>query len=413
MGVVPSAWLLVVSPTEQAFLRALPAGEWADVAVVNEHGLMRGRAIQADALWQREGGVPARLKCFVETTPGAGRTTADLLNRPRLERMRARLSTAAKRAPGSLVRLLHVDFLPSFPGLLIAMERVRPLRNVLESARLSPRQGAQLIRTLSHKGAGWIHFDICPANTGLTTDGRYVFIDPDSYYSLDTDRYQITYPALKERLPRAFKDRLAIALASNLKLPRALAEEKHDGEVLLLAAECCLGDDVQWPLTAEGVGEWIKNSACSKELAAVLSPPLLRLANGNSVDLETVAIDLDSCEQSPDAVQLVPTTINTPSVPDLGNAVASSWEELAAARHALRAERLKGSELAEYREQVLAKARETQDRRFWREAVAIALGYERDAEIAIRVVEEALLAFPDDPDFLRDQRLVLICQGKI
>jgi hypothetical protein len=163
----------------------------------------------------------------------------------------------------------------------------------------------------------------------------------------------------------------------------------------------------------EGVGLWLTNSGCNTELAAVLSPALLRLANGGTVDLEAVAVGLDACEQNPEAARLTPVVTSPAPAPDLGNASASAWELLASARHALRAERLRGAELAQYREQVLAKARETKDRRFWREAVAIALGYERDPGTAIRVVAEALLAFPEDPEFLRDQRLVLICQGKI
>ncbi len=400
--------------------------------MVEARGMMSGRALQANALWEREGGIPARLKYFMPSGDFAGEKTRALVGNNRLDRLEQRLRAAMKAGPPALVRLLHVGRPRGLQGLLVAMERVTPIRDAIVGGRLSAENVADLVEQLSYSQSMWMHYDICPGNTGMTRDGRFVFIDPDSYYEASEDGVHITLPAKKDRLPSQFWIRLAAEAKADgevgCKLDLALARDKHDGEVLLLAAECCLGPLVQ-QLCSDYVDGWVADADCSDSVKRVLLGPLQAICRGESIDLVTVTDGMRKCALSAKSASGADVAMSTVSgsvkrgpnlatdrdsdPKKLGGVACGSaeWHGLAGARRDLRAERLRGHDLIDYKSAVLAAARASHDRSLWREAIVVLLGYEKNAIEAKGIIAEALEFFPADEEFLADQRMVNICVG--
>ena len=107
----------------------LPAGEWADVQILNQPpGMMADRnwAILAKAKWLRRGGKPAFVKFIIPAGRHAGPETEMVTGQERLRRLCERLQSVASLGTAiPLVPLLDVRL--TSRGLLIAMEEVRPL----------------------------------------------------------------------------------------------------------------------------------------------------------------------------------------------------------------------------------------------------------------------------------------------
>jgi hypothetical protein len=410
LGMAQDIWARPMSEVSEQFLRALPQGEWSQVQVVEVPGMMSKRTIQADAEWEKAGGVPARLKCFLVRDESAGPESQLVVGRERLERLERRLGHAKETAPSSLVRILHVGFMDGFAGLLLAMERVTPLTELIAANKLGPSHAAQVIEQLAYDSASWVHFDICPGNTARTNAGDFVFIDPDSFYLAEGNFVEITYPALKNRLPHSFLARIRAGLGEKGLMDVALARQKHDSEVVLVAAECCLGPLEVTPLAAGHVQEWIDESQYGNRVTDPIKVALLDICGGETPDMEILASALKHAAAEPMAAAKRGSIIKeVQAAPEIKG---GSWSQLDGARRALRAERLGKLELQEYRETILRLAREPgSDRVLWEEAVVIVVGYEKDPILALSVLDEALTRFPNDPDFLADRRLVLMCRG--
>lgn len=365
--------------------------------------------IHATATWVRAGGVQAYLKCVVARGASAGPDTKRIVGADRLDRVRERL-LQARAVPGlPLVRLLVVERLDTLPGLLIGMERVRPIHADLNAGRLSHDLSVKVLRSLSARACGgWVHFDICPRNTAITASDTCVLIDPESLYRVEQSAVAVSVPAIKNRAPRPLADECVDAAVRG-DLSAELARRKHDAEVIVLAAECSLGL-LGENISRQYVDEWCSSSSAPIQIREFWRDALLSLAALDVAEPSQLADTLAALDALASEVSSVASPVRAPTATETAYELSlgqlSGWSELHPLRVALRREQLSAHQLIRYRDHLLTMGRAAPlERQWWEELLLVTLAYERNPALAETVATEALDLFPGDQEFLRKRQL--------
>jgi hypothetical protein len=412
-------------------LDLLPAGEWANVQILNQlPGMMANRewAIFAKAKCVRDGGRAAFIKFIVAAGSQAGRSTLLVTSRDRLTDLYERLQQIQElgnRIP--MVPLLQIQRTES--GLLVAMEEVTPLRDVIERGEayhLSARVLADLDPDIN--GSGWHHFDVCPLNIGLLLDERCVLIDVESFYLETEGKYDISVPAWKPfRVPRGLAQVVHGELESG-GIDKTVAARKLRFEVALAAAECVLG-----PIPFNGqnldrrtIEAWVANADAADPAVAFWKQELLAAVDSaNFPALQELRERLESAVKSdtePTGAPLVqvPAVAEEP-VQAAGAAISAipriaaesgwlkEWALIMPMVHALRAGRLGGKQIIEYRQvlQQLAARYPTQGD-VWNELLLVVISFEKNPVLALSLVTEALQHIPGSEDLARMKNIIQV-----
>lgn len=405
----------------------LPAGEWADIHVLTPAGLMAHRewAVFARARWLRGGGKPAFVKFVVPAGSGAGDTSVVLTGSPRLARLKDRLlALRALETSIPLVPLLDVQLTEE--GLLIAMEEVTPLQSLIERG-LAYDLSVRLLRDLDPEKPGaprWLHFDICPQNIGVLSSGRCVFIDVDSMYLEDQERFDVSAFVWKPfRAPQQLEDEVAEGCRAQ-DIGRDIANRKVRFEVALAAAECILGpipprrshfDQTAldtWGASADtddpAVRFWLAEmqSALVTGDTRPIAQLASELANIMAAPRSTSARDSRPEYVSPDMAAAVEHSTPPGGAPAQAG-WATDWLLLRPAAHALRAGKLDRDRVSEYRSALERLCTQYPGQRdAWEELLLVAITYEKDAAGALATVERALDIFPNDHELCRLKQII-------
>lgn len=414
-------------------LALLPAGEWADVQVLNQPpGMMAGRnwAILAKAKWLRKGGKAAFIKFIIPAGGQAGPDTEMVTGKARLRHLAERLKAVQILGDAvPLVPLLQVK--DAEGGLLIAMEQVEPLQNIVdrgEAYALSVR----LLRDLDPEAKGghsWLHFDICPMNIGVLPSGRCVLIDVESFYLQQrVGHYDVSIPAWKPfRAPQGLERDVDEKLAAN-DVDNALALRKVRFEVALSAAECVLGPlpPSRENLSRARVEEWVAGADPADPAVAFWRNEILRgIDSGAMRSMAELALDLERLIQGQSVQNQAPLAIPVsqprnvslsrgpeehkpaPAPNQATPGWSTDWELLKPAAHALRSGKLDRARIAEYRAALerLALHYPVQ-REVWDELLLVLISYQKDAGAAHATIETALQQIPGDVDLMRLRDIV-------
>ena len=407
----------------------LPAGEWAHVQVLNQTpGMMAGKnwALFAKATRIRDGGKQAFIKFIVSAGSRAGDTTLLVTGGDRLKDLFGRLKGIQQMGDTvpivSLLEIKHSD-----TGLLIAMEEVTPLMNLIERGEaynLSTKVLSDLDPDAS--ATGWHHFDVCPNNIGVLQDGRCVLIDVESFYLEAEGKYNVSVPAWKPfRAPSGLERDVQVQLAAG-ELDRSLGTRKLRFEIALAAAECVLG-----PMPSSGnnldrpaVEAWVANADATDPGVVFWKRELLQAVDtATCPPLHELRAKLEaaiSSEPEPTGAPLVQVPIvEMGAVPAAAEADpvfppvaapsgwSNEWALVLPMVHALRAGKLGGKQIAEYRLvlQQLA-ARYPTEAAIWNELLLVVISYEKNPLLAAAVVDEALRHIPGSEDLVRMRAIV-------
>jgi len=407
----------------------LPAGEWTDVQVLNQPpGMMANRdwALFAKAKRVRGGGKAAFIKYIVAAGSHAGNTTLIVTGGSRLNDIYGRLRSLQQLQDTiPIVPLLEVR--RTGAGLLIAMEEVTPLRAIIDRGE-AYHLSAKVLGDLDPDagGAGWHHFDVCPDNIGLLPNQRCVLIDVESFYLESDGRYSVSVPAWKPfRAPKELEVAVQIQLAAG-GIDRSVAARKLRFEVALAAAECVLGPIpfVGQNLDRGIVEAWIASADADDPAVVFWKQELLSAINtDNFPPLKQLRERLESAVKSgvePTGAPLVQVpAANTEPVQPAGIAISAippveaksgwskEWALILPMVHALRAGRLGGKEIVEYRQvlQQVAMRYPTQADA-WNELLLVAISYEKNAALALSVVNEAIQHISDDDGLTRMRNII-------
>jgi hypothetical protein len=409
----------------------LPAGEWADLQLVNQPpGLLAGRgwARLAKAKRIRGGGRAAFIKFFVAAGSEAGNSTLVFTGCDRLTDMFERLQQIQKmgdRIP--IVPLLEIRQTES--GLLVAMEEVTPVGDLIERGE-AYHLSARILEDLDPdiNGGGWHHFDVCPRNIGLLPSGRCVLIDLDSFYLETEGKYNISVPAWKPfRAPRGLVVDVQDQLGAG-GIDRSLAGRKLRFEVALAAAECVLG-----PIPFAGqnqnldrriVEAWVERADSAdaavlfwkRELLAVIDtavlPPLQELREKLESALAPGAEPTGApLVQAPtgdaESVQLPEISISAIQPDPAQSDWLNDWALMLPTIHTLRAGKLSGEQVVEYRQALLQiAARHPTQADVWNELLLVVISYEKNAALALSLVTEALEHIPGNDGLVRMRNII-------
>ena len=407
----------------------LPAGEWADLQVLNQRlGLMANRnwAFFARAKRIRDGGRAAYIKYIVAAGTQAGTDTLMVTAGTRLEDLSERLKRIQQlEGAVPIVPLIEIGY--SRAGLLIAMEEVKPLEGLI--ARGEAYQfSAAVLRDLDpdSSATGWHHFDVCPNNIGILSSGRCVLIDVESFYLEEEEgKFHVSIPAWK---PFRATSEMANAVYGGLAtgaLEKALAVRKLRFEVALAAAECVLGPlpSNTNNLSRSTIETWVANADASDPAVAFWKDALLAAVDlGNLPSLQELRLRLESAMAG--KADLVgaplaqaPQPVNASEADTEGAsrgpfaATGSGWEKewplMLPMVHALRAGRLSPKEIFEYRGvlQELATRYPTQVE-VWNELLLVVISFEKDPALAWEVATQALDHLPRNEELIRTKNIV-------
>ena len=415
-------------------LAELPAGEWADVRILNQPpGMMAGRnwAILAKAKWLRRGGRAAFVKFIIPAGAHAGLDTEMVTGKERLKRLCERLQFISKLGSAlPLVPLLEVKLTEK--GLLIAMEEVRPLHEIIERGE-GYGLSLQLLRDLDPEVDGrvpWLHFDICPLNIGVLQDGRCVLIDVESFYLEEGQGYDVSVPAWKSfRAPHFLREEVESKLAKG-GADRQLAISKVSFEIALAAAECVLGplppsrnefDDAlleQWVREAvpsdPAVGFWreelqdlLRTGQVRpiKEIARRLEAALR--VGVDPVHAPRVAVMVAASQDDVGTGERSVKEKKGEESKDVPPGWETDWLILKPSAHALRSGKFDRVRIGEYRSALERLARQYPEKReLWEELLLLSVSYLKDPVGALAVVGEALKYFPGDANLERHQNII-------
>lgn len=407
----------------------LPAGEWAHLQVLNQTpGMMAGKnwAVFAKATRIRDGGKRAFIKFIVSAGSHAGDTTLLVTSRDRLGDLFGRLRRIQQMGDAvpivSLLEIKHSD-----AGLLIAMEEVTPLINRIdrgEAYHLSTRVLSDLDPDASANG--WHHFDVCPNNIGVREDGQCVLIDVESFYLESNGGYNVSVPAWKPfRTPSGLERDVQVQLAAG-EFDRQLGTRKLRFEIALAAAECVLGPLLSSGnnLDKQGVEAWVANADGTDPAVIFWKQELLQAVDtGSFPPLHELRARLEAAigsESEPTGAPLVQVPpIETGTMPEFSSAdpmfppiAAQSgwlneWALVLPMVHALRAGKLGGKQIVDYRVvlQQLASRYPT-EATVWNELLLVVISYEKNPLLAAAVVDEALRHIPNSEDLVRMRDIV-------
>ena len=350
----------------------LPAGEWANLRVLNKTpGMMADKnwALFAKAERIKDGGKAAFIKFVVGASSQAGDTTLLVTSGNRLKDLFERLKHIQQMGDTvPIVPLLDIQHTES--GLLIATEEVMPLREVIDRGE-AYHLSTKVLRDLDPDayGNGWHHFDVCPNNIGILRRERCVLIDVESFYLEAEGKYSVSVPAWKPfRAPMGLVLDVQVQLATG-GVDRSVAARKLRYEVALAAAECVVG-----PIPFNGpnldrrtIETWVANAEAADPAVVFWKQELLAAVDTASFPpLQELRVRLESAiksEPEPTGAPLV----QVPSVgaePVQAAAAAISaiqpvpaqsgwskeWPLVLPMVHALRAGRLSGKQIIEYRQ---------------------------------------------------------------
>ncbi|MGE0324389.1 MAG: hypothetical protein AB7S68_18880 [Polyangiaceae bacterium] len=381
----------------------LPAGEWKDWEFLKADGLMtrQAGAVHARATRIRTGEV-LHLKAVPARGESANSTTRDLASRPQLLELKERLVRVCElQVPTVPIR--YVDFLMEPPWLVVGMEPVTVLSNTLSEAVPRSDLAWQVLETLNFKACdGWYHWDICPRNAGITLDGKVVFLDLDSFYPLDSPptaglKVQKDWrtPAYLQRIRAEAGERRSITLRD--------AQTLHDAGVLLLAAECELGEFDRRELSQSEAELWVHERPVGDEIKTFWSEHLSDLCRGQQKSWDEIVRLLKSRPRTNDSPR-TPSRRPGASTARLGpQSLKGNFREL---QRDLRLRRLRASQIEGYRTGLEREvSRDPRLREHWVELLMITLTFLPDYAKAYEFAERALEHFPKDKEFERDLQM--------
>jgi hypothetical protein len=408
----------------------LPAGEWANLQILNQPpGMMADKnwALFAKAKRIRDGGKAAFIKFVVAANSQAGESTRFVTGGSRLRDLFERLEHIQQVGDTvPIVPLLEIRYTDS--GLLIAMEEVTPLRELIERGE-AYHLSTRVLRDLDPdaNGNGWHHFDVCPNNIGISRSERCVLIDVDSFYLEVEGKYNISVPAWKPfRAPNGLEFDVQVQLATG-SIDRSVAARKLRFEVALAAAECVLGTipfTGRKNLDRRTIEEWVAKADSTdpavvlwkQELLAAIDtasfPPLQelreRLESAIKSEPEPTGAPLVQVpSDGAQSAQAAASTISTAPPLQAQSGWSKEWALVLPMVHALRAGKLGGQQIVEYREalqQIAARYPTQAD--VWNELLLVVISYEKNAALALSLVTEALKYIPDSEDLVRIRNIV-------
>ena len=414
----------------------LPGGEWADIETLDSApGLMAGRkwAVLAKAKWHRKGGLPVFLKYMLPAGENAGPESKVFLGESHLAGLKTRLE-GLKEMGGAvpLVTLHHLAHIAD--GLLIAMEQVTPLNEMIESGP-NRELSLRVLRDLDpEKGQAikWLHFDICPMNIGVRGDGVCIFIDPESMYQLQEEKFQLSAPAWKPfRAPQAMEDAVHAGWAADKSIDQELATNKMRFEIALVAAECALGPlpDGSLPRDEQSLEKMLGVFNTTDPVNGFWVRELRSMATtGGTRRLQEIANDLAAIPARPrisrKTTESVPPMHSSavpraepakgtalPTAPGAVEASGDSWEkawtELQPQIVSLRTGKMHGHHLLAYSEALDRLAAKFPRRReLWLELLLVQISYLKDPGASAETVNKALSQLPDDMALIRFRNII-------
>lgn len=392
----------------QELVHVLTQLGWEFEKEVHANGMMAKRATLGHVRRKKDGTL-GFVKCIWYPSEGAGEETRNLSAPTRLRRVYSRLEKIRHIEEIPLVPLLELHLAEDVKCLVIIMERVKVLSEVFPGLG-RPKLSVEILRRLNPRqvaGGHWVHFDICPANTGVTASGSPVLIDPESLYLLnDVLPENVSCLAAKwPRSPKQWVDEVRAALKEGTSL-KDFSLHKHCYEVLLLAAEVSMGERVS-PLgnCAEGwLLRWLSELGVRKELTEWVEfwrVEIPRAMNRRQrPDLEGVARMIEDSKlmqssRSDDA--RVRTYVTAPSSKSLDTYAQN-----------MRSDLLDEGELRQYLSLLLQEGKVGGGAQPWVEAAVLSLCYLRDRETALSVVNEGVQRHPHDPDLVKWHEMILL-----
>lgn len=360
------------------------------------------------------------LKCVPVRGESAGSQTGSLAGANHLIQRRTRVQEGQKTS-GPIVTVPYVDFVGDPSWLVTAMERLQPLHKLIEAGGTDAAFAVALLRTLAAEYCdGWFHYDLCPRNLAVRADGAVVFIDIDSYFPLsEGDEVNISLGAHKLwRVPPDLRAKCRLGFELG-QIDRDAALRKHDCEVILVAAECCLGLYSR-DFDAVEIDPWCDASHAEQDIRDLWKHELhLLCANGKAEPARVAAglqalrpfqprstpVDVRASTPFPAPAEPAVETAAGRNAPLDFNAMVT-WEDFGLARRTMRERALSQQELREYGSRLWDRARSMPgDRRWWVELLMLTLTFNIDLEDAIKTAGAALEHFPDDEEFSYDLRM--------
>jgi hypothetical protein len=283
-----------------------------------------------------------------------------------------------------VVEILDAVMLPAPAAQVTVMKSVRCVRDVLSTA-LDLSLAIRILRQLcSPKMGGWIHFDICPSNTGIDDNGAPLLIDVDSIYKPDGGYEAISYPACKT-------ERMSTVLVGRIRSEATRADlllKKHDDDVLLLAAECCLGL-LGAKFERANIDDWIDNSLASNRVRQLWKPILMDLVDGTGRPALEVAAQLEALLGEASSTK----TTDAPALETI-----TSWSGFSKWSQLLRKELLSAQQIEAYLKRLLELGPTIPTPDIWKESSYISLVYLKDLKTTKNILAQALEKHPEDAE---------------
>lgn len=387
------------------FMQVIQAMPYDDVQVVSEAGLMANhRATLAKAL-DRATTRPVFIKCIWAAGAMAGQQTQQLASSDRLKRVADRLERVRNQnlPTTAIYDVLHQEN----EYLFIVMEPVKIMQSCIAGTP-NPALACRILERLgpSNVEPPWIHFDICPRNTGLDTAGEPCLIDLESVYFLDEDEFPISCTAAKwPRAPKGiFTEMVKLIRGADGDLVRT-STAKHAYEVLLLATEVCLGRACTFAGKEQHADEWLLRwladvqaaDASLEPYVAVLRPRLVEgFSSSSSPDLTTIAHALRNLIAQASGSQ---DQMSVASLPEPFEAT----DEVGAR---MRADCLSPAELRQYDKTLVGQLAKEATPMKYRELVILRACYLNDPKAALAAARDGAHTYKDDST-LREWTLML------
>lgn len=332
-----------------------------------------------------------------------------------LRHLRNRLATLhehAKSIPSA--RIYFFD--RSEASLCLVMEKVLPISKVLTAngnIALACKVLSDLSPVPDEDGRfHWVHFDICPDNVAVRSDGCVCLIDLDSFFfSDDAGEFDIAVPLCKIwRTSRRIREEMG-----NQPSATVLAR-RQELELMLVAAECSLGAVAAVALPNECLDDWIgrwldlHHDNHAELVDFWTNQFLLACEDMEKVDLSTMAYELGQLDDrigSAGPLSVAVVASKRLDATDVGEIRACS-DPLTRFGPRLRAGLLTADDEVAYWDSLTSLvSRDPNNEDAWHELLLVAVAYLRDAGSAASVVADALKAFPGNKFWL-DWRIRIV-----
>lgn len=397
-----------INERTQEYENVLTRNGWRSTQVVSAQGLMASSRATLGYVESVKDATVGFAKCIWQATGSAGHETQLLAGSDRLARLAERLRQLSGHNALPIVRMLDIALEVNPACLLIIMEPVISMESAI-SKGANDELAVSLLRKFDPYAYGsirWLHFDICPANSGVNAAGAPVLIDPESAYVLSSGKeLDNTCLAAKwVRFPSEWMDAVAQLTADGRSFDD-IAVHKHAYESLLLAAELSLGRHVEIG-NANRVEEWLLPWLATFEMHDSLRVRVsfwrrhlvAAFDRSTRLNLSELASELESLSPPPLANVVV-----SAETSGMRRAPVKDLRDYA---HRMRLDRLSESELREYLEALLTKARSEDSVEHWTEACLLCLCYLRDRNEARTLLEEATARHPTSEELERWLRML-------